>query len=297
MFRLTLSQRQALWAYAFLGIPLIFFGWIRIYPALAAFNISLRQWNVLAVEKPFVGLDNYQRIVEDEMFWIALKNTGMYVLLGVPATLVLGLIVALLIDRVTRFAGLYRMVYFLPYITSAVAVAWVWRWMYAPSTGVFNELLFQLHLPLQGFLSDPSQSLASITAAVVWQSLGFQIVIFLAGLKVIPGMYYEAAALDGANRWQMFWRVTLPLLNPVIVFSTVINTIRFLQVFTEIVNMSFQGMGGPVNSTMSLVLYIYRMGFRRFEMGYASAITVVLFIIILIITLVQMRVLTRRVEY
>lgn len=297
MFRLTLGRRQALWAYAFLGIPLLFFGWIRIYPALSAFNISLHKWNVLAVDKPFIGLENYQRILDDEMFWIALKNTGLYVLIGVPATLILGLLVALLIDRVTRFAGLYRMVYFLPYITSAVAVAWVWRWMYAPSTGVLNELLFNLHLPLQGFLSDPKQALPAITAAVVWQSLGFQVVIFLAGLKVIPGMFYEAAALDGASRWQMFWSVTLPLLNPVIVFSSVMAMIRFLQVFTEIVNMSFQGMGGPVNSTMSLVLYIYRMGFRRFEMGYASAITVVLFVMILVITLVQMRLLTRRVEY
>ncbi|MEW6048699.1 MAG: sugar ABC transporter permease, partial [Bacillota bacterium] len=177
--RLTIGQRQALWAYTFLAVPLAFFVWIRFYPALFAFNVSVRQWSILSPDRPFVGFQNFVRMWQDPVFWKALANTGLYVLVGVPATLLIGLTIALLIHRITLFAGLYRMIYFVPYVTSAVAVAWVWRWMYAPSTGVFNEAMLRLGLPMQGFLRDPGEALLSIAAAIVWQFVGFQVVIFL----------------------------------------------------------------------------------------------------------------------
>jgi multiple sugar transport system permease protein len=182
-------------------------------------------------------------------------------------------------------------------MTSTVAVAWVWRWLYQPQFGPINVLLASLGLPQQLFLKSPQQALPSITAVAVWQGLGFVIIIFLAGLQQIPDMYYEAAKIDGASAWQLFRHITIPLLNPTFVYLAVLQTIRFLRMFTEVVNMSSQGAGGPLNSTVTVVLYVYRRGFSSFKMGYASALTVVLFVVIMGITLIQLKVLTRRFEY
>lgn len=296
-FRLGLRAKRWLTAYIFLAIPLLFFLSIRLLPALFAFEVSLHQWDILSPDRPFVGLANYQALAHDEVFKKALLNTFVYVLAGVPAQLALGLVIALLIQRANRFAGLFRMIYFMPYVTSAVAVSWVWRWMFLPHSGVINNLLGKIGLPQQPFLYSPDQAIYAIITTIVWQGLGFQMIIFLAGLEMIPPVYYEAAQIDGANGWQRFRYITLPLLNPVIVFSAVMATLRFLQTFTEVMNMSSQGEGGPLNSTISLVLYIYQLAFRSFRMGYASAATVVLFVIILAITLIQMKVLTKRFEY
>jgi multiple sugar transport system permease protein len=295
---LSLEQRRWLWAYAFLSVPLLFFLMIRIAPTLYAFWVSLHEWDPIAVEKPFVGLDNFRRMGDDEVFWKALRNTWLYVLVGVPAGLILSLAVALGLQRLTRYVGFYRMLYFVPYVTSLVAVGWVWRWIYTPN-GVLNEGLGNLGLGPFKFLQSPDLALYSITAMTVWQGLGFQIVIFLAGLESIPDTYYEAAALDGAGPWNRFLNITIPLLNPTIVFLTVVGVINSLQVFTQIRTMTSQGQGGPLNSTLSLVLYVYQQAFANLpsRMGYASAITFVLFLMILAITIVQLKVLSRRHEY
>jgi multiple sugar transport system permease protein len=174
----------------------------------------------------------------------------------------------------------------------------VWRWLYQPQRGSLNVLLSLVGIPSQPFLQSTSQALPSIVAVNVWHDLGFQIVIFLAGLSAIPVLYYEAARLDGAGRWDLFRHVTLPLLNPTIVFLAVTSAISSLQVFTQVQNMSAQGTGGPLNSTLSLVLYVYQKAFGgAYQMGYASAMTVVLFALILAVTLIQLRVLSRRYEY
>jgi len=176
-------------------------------------------------------------------------------------------------------------------------VAFVWNWLYAPQSGLINQTLSFLGLPNQPFLTRPSQALQSITAVAVWQSLGFSIIIFLAGLQQIPEMYYEAARIDGANPWQLFWKITLPLLNPVIVYLSVLSTISFLRLFALVQNMSPQGTGGPLKSTTTVVLEVYREGFSSYNMGYAAALTVILFGVILLITVIQLRFLSRRVEY
>src|SRR5205085_2271978 len=208
------------------------------------------------------------------------------------------LAIALALTRVNHLAGLFRTLYFIPFVTSLVAVSWVWRWLYQPQRGSINELLSMFGVPPQPFLQSTSQALPSIVAVNVWHDLGFQIVIFLAGLHAIPDRYYEAATLDGAGRLALFRHITLPLLNPTIVFLAVTSTISSLQVFTQVQNMSAQGTGGPLNSTLSLVLYVYQKAFGgAYQMGYASAMTVVLFALILIVTLIQLRVLTRHYEY
>jgi multiple sugar transport system permease protein len=281
-----------------LFVPLLFFIFIRIMPTLSAFNISLHEWNPLSIEQKFVGLANYQELWKDLLdskssTHHAFVNTLTYVLIGMPLQLVIALIVALLLNEITRFSVIFRAIYFIPFVTSTVAISWVWRWLYEPQFGFFNVFLSFFGIGRQPFLKSPDTALYSITAVVVWQGLGFAIVIFLAGLKQIPETFYEAARIDGANRWQSFWKITLPLLNTTIVYLAVLGTIGFLRMFDYVINMTTQGDGGPLNSTTTVTLRVYREAFSSFNMGYASALTVALFVVILIITIVQLRVLSR----
>lgn len=282
----------------FLSLPLAFFIFIRFYPMIYAFYISFTNWNIISPVKKFVGIENYVKIFQDEVFRISLFNTLKYVILGVPVVIILSLGLALLLNNITKFQSLYRLVYVIPYITPLVAVSWVWRWMYQrPPIGVINNFLSAIGLPTGTFLSDTAQALPSIVATTVWVELGYCVIIFLAGLQTIPKEYIEAARIDGANRRQVLVRITIPLLNPVIVFLAVMETIIFLRIFTQVYNMTDQGSGGPLNSTKPLVLYIYQKAFKSFEMGTASAATTILFLIILGITVLQLRVLNKKVQY
>jgi multiple sugar transport system permease protein len=210
-----------------------------------------------------------------------------------PLQLIIALFIALLLNEITRFSVISRAIYFIPFVTSTVAIAWVWRWLYQPQYGFINIVLSFFGLAQQPFLKSPDQALYSITAVVIWQGLGFAIIIFLAGLKQVPETFYEAAKIGGASRWQSFWRITLPLLNTTLVYLAVLQTISFLRMFDYVINMSTQGSGGPLNSTTTVTLRVYREAFSSFNMGYASALTVVLFVIIMIITAVQLKVFSR----
>jgi multiple sugar transport system permease protein len=295
--QLRLGTRRALWAYAFLLVPLLFFLTIRLAPAFSSLYISLHEWNIISPEKPFVGLQNFMTIFADPRFGGAAVNTIRYVLVGIPLQITLGLLIALALQRVNRLRGLFRALYFMPFITPIVAAAWVWQWMYSQNFGPLNQILTAAGLPAQPFLRSPSQALYAVTAMVVWQYLGFQVVIFLAGLEAVPRVYYEAAEVDGASGWRLFRHITIPLLNPTLVFSVVYSTIVYLQLFTQVLNMTFQDQGGPLSSTLTLVVYVYQLGFQRFKMGEAAAATAVLFLVILAITLLQMKVLSKPVEY
>ncbi len=291
---LTLERRRWLWAYAFILIPLLFFLTVRIAPVIYAFWVSLHRWDPIALQQPYIGADNYRAIWHDEVFWKAFRNTWTYVLLGVPISLATSLGIALGLQKLIRFVGFYRILYFIPYVTSLVAVGWVWRWMYMPN-GFFNEALSHIGVGPFKFLGSPDTALYSILVVTIWQGLGFQVIIFLAGLESIPALYHEAALVDGASRWQRFRDITFPLLNPTLVFLLVTGVIDYLQVFTQIRTMSNAGTGGPLNSTISIVLYVYQQAFQQLpsKMGYASAITFVLFAIILLITLAQLKLFTR----
>lgn len=300
--RLSLKQRQILWAYFFLSVSLIFFVVIRWYPTVLAFNVSFRDWNIFQGGGDWVGLAHYHEIWADlfeprSPIRAAFINTLLYVVYGVPSQLILGLAVALMLNQIRRFSAFFRAAFFVPYVTSAVAVAFVWLWLYDWPEGFINNILGWFGVAPQRFTGQPSQALASITAVAVWQSLGFSVIIFLAGLQQIPEVYYEAARIDGASGWRLFRHITLPLLNPVIVYLSVLQTVSFLRLFALVQNMSPQGTGGPLNSTTTVVLEVYKEGFARNNMGYAGALTVVLFGIILLITVIQLRVLQRRVEY
>jgi multiple sugar transport system permease protein len=291
---MTLERRRWLWAYLFIAIPLLFFLSIRIGPTLYAFWVSLHEWDPIAIERPYTGLENYRTLVDDEVFWKSFRNTWIYVLVGVPVSLVVSLAIAVGLQRLTRYVGFYRVLYFVPYVTSLVAVGWVWRWMYMPN-GLFNDILGKIALGPFAFLGDPDIAIYAIIVTTIWQGLGFQIIIFLAGLESIPEVYQEAAMIDGASGWQRFRNITFPLLNPTLVFLTITGVISNLQVFTQVRSMSNSGTGGPLNSTISVVLYVYQQAFQSMpsKMGYASAMTVVLFLVILTITIVQLKVLSR----
>ncbi|MFD2210845.1 carbohydrate ABC transporter permease [Virgibacillus halophilus] len=291
---MKMHTRQAMIAYVFLSIPLLFFLGIRILPTVYAFIMSFS-----VQDADGFSIENYVRLLHDPIFWRSVWNTFLYLIITVPLQLVFGLLIALGIEQVTRFKWFYRIVFFLPYMTSIVAVSWVWRLMYDSNIGVLNQILKALHIPQQGWLSDPDQALFAVSAMLIWQMTGFAMLIFLAGLQAIPRQYYEAAEIDGASKWKSFWKITFPLLNPTILFLTVIGAIQSLQTFTQIVNLtggSSGSIGGPLHSTSSIVVYMYKQGFRDYNMEYASAITVVLFIMIMIVTLIQLKVLNRNTD-
>jgi multiple sugar transport system permease protein len=291
--RLSIAGKQAVWAWAFLAVPLAFYAAVRFYPTAQAFYLSLTRWDLLSAER-FVGFDNYLRLAHDPVFWTATLNSFWYVAIGLPTSLALSFTIAYFLDRVTVGHALLRALYFLPHLTTAVAMAWVWRWFYQPvPVGAFNVILVDLGFAPQPFLRSTSQALVAVLAPAVWAMLGFQIVIFLAGLKAIPRSYYEAAAIDGAKAWRTLWEITLPLLRPTFAFLVVVSSIGFLRIFDHVYNMT-NGDGGPLDATKPLVLDIYQTAFGHFEMGYASAQTVVLFVILMALTLLQLRVLRAR---
>lgn len=295
LFRIRLSYRtqRYLFIYIVLGIPLLYFLSTRIIPILYAFNVSVRDWNLLSSDQPFVGFENFSLLFSDEIFRKSIVNTFKFVVIGVPGQLIVGLAVALLLQSIHRFRGFFRTIYFIPYVTSIIAVSWVFRWILMRN-GWLNEVLLQLGLEPQLFLQSPHQALILITLTMIWQSIGFQMLVFMTGLEAIPRMYYEAASIDGAGAWRKFVHITLPLLNPVIVFSAVIGVIAYLQSFGQVLSMTN---GGPLNSTTTMVLHIYNLAFLQFKMGRAAAATVVLFAIILLLTLLQLKVLKKNVEY
>ncbi len=290
----TIETKQAIHAWIFLAVPLLFFVVIRFYPAVEAFGIAFTEWNLLSPAR-FVGLQNFWRILEDPVFWISFKNTFLYLIVGTPLSLMLSFLVAYYLDQVRFGHGLIRAFYFIPHLTTSVAMAWVWRWFYQPPPiGLFNNILNVVGLETQPFLRSTAQALPAVLAPAIWAGLGFQVVLFMAGLRAIPSSYYEAARIDGAGKWMILREITLPLLRPTIVFLVVISSIGFLRIFDTVYNMTDNGAGGPLNSTKPLVLYIYESAFRSYRMGYAAALTIILFVILLSISLIQLRLIRSR---
>jgi ABC-type sugar transport system permease subunit len=285
---------RTVWAYVFVAAPLLGLLVFFLGPILFSGWVSLHSWDMLSPpsEMPWRGLDNYTYLLtQDEIFPKVLGNTFAFAVGGVAANMILGLGLALLLNSKIKGLTFWRVIYFLPVITAPLALAVIFGFMFDRNYGLFNNLLVTLGLARQPFLASPQQALFTIILIAIYQYVGYYIVIFLAGLQGIPQDYYDAARVDGANRWQEFWRITLPLLRPVMLFVVVTNTIGALQVFDLI----FATTGGaPANSTMTVVLYMYNTAFKFSRMGRASAMAFILFIIIMTITLVQVRLLRDR---
>jgi len=283
--------REDLTGWAFAAPFVILFGVFLAFPILASFLLSFTSFGLRDLANPigatFVGLKNYIDLLGDAKFWTSLFNTFYFVVVGVPVTLALGLLIANALNRgVTRFRTAFRVGYYLPVITSIVAIAVVWRFLLNPDVGLVNMLLAAVGINGPAWLADPVLAMPAIIAMAVWRNLGFAMVVFLAGLQAIPAALYEAASIDGAGRWQAFRFVTIPMLRPTILFMTVITTIGYLQLFEEPFVMTD---GGPLDKTLSVTMYMYQQGFKFFHQGYASALAYVLFVIVATIAFLQFK--------
>lgn len=272
-----------------------------VYPLLGGIWGSFTLWRAFNPDQPFVGFRHYLALLDDPIFLTALANTFYYAVLYLPAAIILALLLAMAIEASGVFRGFFRMVYFIPVVTSTIATALIWQWLYQPTFGLFNQLLELAGLPTQSYLKSTTQALPSIVVYALWKNVGFNMVLFIAGLTSIDSSFYDAAKVDGANRWQIFWQITLPLLQPTIVFVVITGIISTLQIFGPVYVLSSTGgdalPGGPANATMLVSLYQWLVAFRELELGYGSAMGVILFLIILILTLAQMRFLRARWEY
>ncbi len=287
------AGRRALVASLFLApglLPLVLF---TLGPMAASLVISLLRWDLLRPPR-WKGIGNYLQLVGDPDFHAAVLHTLYFILGYLPLAFLGGLAIALALNQRLRGVAIFRTIYFLPVVTSWVVVAFMWKWLLNPQSGIVNYALSFVGIHGPGWWTDPAWAMPSIILASAWKDLGFVMVILLAGLQAIPDDYYEAAAVDGAGRWARFWYITLPLLSPASFFVVVISLINSFQVFDQIWVMTG---GGPVDATSVVVLQIVRNAFSYGQVGYASAMSWVLFAAILLVTLVQLRLQRRWVTY
>lgn len=277
----NLRKREALAFYLCISPWIIGFILFYLGPILSSFYYSLTKWDLLTPAK-FIGLANYERIfTRDPYFLQSLKVTAIYTFSYVPLDLAFGLLIALLMNQRVRGIGIFRTLYYLPSVLSGVAYVVMWMWMFNPQHGLINTVLAYFGVAGPRWLMDPKWALPALIGMSLW-GVGRSMVIYLAGLQDIPGELYESASIDGANGWHKFRHVTLPLLTPSILFNLIFGIIMTFQSFT---NSFIATDGGPLDSTLFYVLYLYRKAFEDFQMGYASALAWILFIIVLVCTL------------
>ncbi len=285
------ERHAALSAWLFLAPALLLIAVFFFLPVLAALLLSFTDFDIYALGNlnrlRFVGFNNYLQLLQSPLFWTALGNTFYFVIVGGPLSVAVSLGAALLVSaRLTRFVGFFRTAFFLPVVTTLVAVAVVWRYLYHPRYGLLNYGLSFLGIDPIDWLGDPDWAMPAIILMAMWKNFGFNMIIFIAGLQNIPTTLYEAARIDGASAWRQFRYLTLPLLGPTFLFVALMTMIGYFQVFAEPYVMT---QGGPANRTLSVVLLMYEEGFRWWNMGYASAAAFVLFVLILAGTVLQLK--------
>lgn len=277
-------SRNMLYGYIFIlptvGAYLLF----SLIPTLAVFGLSLFQWDLLN-EPSFVGLANFLRLFEDPLFWKSLKITFTYVLYNIPIQYALSILLVLALNRPLRGVKAFRAIYLIPWVTTPVAIAIVWKWVLNPTGGVLNHFLQALGMDRVNWFSS-AMAMKSVLMVNIWQHTGFSTLIMLVGIQSIPRMFYESAQIDGAGRVRLFWHITLPLLKPTLLFLLITGFIGSFQVFDSVYTMTA---GGPGDSTSVYYYLIYKHAFEFLEMGYASAMSVILFLILMAVTLLQFR--------
>lgn len=284
-------------AYLYLLPSLLVFGAFVFFPLVFSFYASLTRWN-LPYKPTFTGLENYRYLFTDEIgardFFLAIRNSFYYAL-GVPLNMVISLLVALFLNQRLRGVGIFRTAFFLPTITSTVAISVVWMWIYHPADyGLANTILLELGLSPLRWLRDPALAMPGLIVMGIWHGMGYNIIIFLAGLQNIPHHLYEAAEIDGAGIWAQFRKVTWPLLGPTTFYIVVIGVINSLKAFAQ---MDVMTQGGPLGATTTITYFLYQEAFERFTMGRASAVACVLFALLLLLTVIQFKVAGSRVHY
>jgi multiple sugar transport system permease protein len=286
-----LKRRNTLLGLSFILPNFLGFALLTLVPVLVLFYLSFTDWNAFGAAE-WVGVENFREMVGDSNFWTSLRNTLYYSVLHIPITFAVSLGLAMLLNRKLRGVAFFRTAAFFPYVTSIVAIAVVWNTLYSPEFGPINHLLTTLGIDNPpGWTSSANWSMPAVIMVSVWREMGYYMLLFLAGLQTIPPELYEAARMDGAGPWQRFWNVTLPCLRPTTFFVTVMLTIGSFKVFDIILVMTN---GGPGTSTLVLSQYIYDQGFVENDFGYASSVSVVLFLICISVTVVQFLVNKRR---
>lgn len=285
-------MRNTLWeVLLFIGPSLLLLLIFTVLPVITSLFLSITDFNAYSFmdwsKTNIIWFQNFIEVLHDDLFWKSVFNTIYAFLLAYPTTIFFSLLFALLLNRKeTYFKNFFRLLIYLPSVTSTVAVAVVWSWILNPKYGLLNWFLGLFGIPRQEWLSDTRWAIFAVVALVVWKAIGPNMLLFIAGLQGIPEELYEAAEIDGANRWQQFFYITLPSLRPVLLFVSVMLGIGYLQLFEEPYMLTG---GGPLNSTLSIVLYLYQKGFRAFEFGYASSVAFILFLMIFGLTYIQMK--------
>ena len=287
------KRKECIVAFSMIAPNLIGLAVFMVIPTFVSILISFTDWNLLNAAD-FIGIANFKELFSDPLFWKTLLNTVVYVFWKVPFNILISLILAVLINQQMYGRTFFRAILFLPIIASSVSVALLWQPLFDITNGMLNKILNSVGLPSSTWIYNPKTSMMSVIIVALWKELGYYMVMFLAGLQSIPSSYYEAAAIDGANPVRKFLFITVPLISPTTFFVLIISVIGSFQIFDLTTVLTS---GGPANSTNTLVMYVYQAGFKFFRMGYASALSTILFIIILIFTIIQNQLAKRWVHY
>lgn len=280
-----IQARRNFWGYLFILPNFLGFLVFMLVPILMSLYFSFTNYDVISTIE-FIGLENYINLFQDEQFIVAILNTLWFTVLTVPVGVILSLLLAVLLNRQIRGISIFRTLVFIPVITSMVAVSLVWSMLYEENGGLLNTLLGYLHLPSVAWLTSTEMAMISIAIMSIWKGLGYNMTIFLAGLQGVPRDLYEAATIDGANAFQKFRKITVPMIGPTTYFVTLMALIGSLQVFDQVNIMTG---GGPVNATRTIAFHLYQYGFQFYKMGYACAAAYVLFILVFTVSLIQNR--------
>lgn len=254
-----------------------------VFPVIFSIVLTFHKWNIISPME-YIGLNNYIRLFKDEVFFRSLINTLIFLVIHIPLQIIVALFLAVILNQNIKFRGFFRAAFFLPVIVSGVVVTILWQQLYGFDTGLLNRLLVSIGLGKVGWLTDPNIAMPSIALMATWKNVGLYIVLFLVGLQTVPNQYYEAADIEGASKWQKFYKITLPMINPTIFMVVILSTIGGFSLFIEPYVMTG---GGPLNSTISAVLYIYKHGFFYYHMGYSATLGLFFALIIMAVVVIQ----------
>src|ERR1700722_5506042 len=276
-------QRNKILPYLLVSPYIIYVMIFVMFPVLFCFFLTFHKWNIIA-PMHFIGVDNYTRLFRDRLFWKAIGNTLKFLLLHIPLQLIASLFPAQLLNQKIKAISFFRASFFMPVIVSGVVITILWQQLFGYDTGMINRMLTSAGLSKQGWLVNPDIAIYSIAIMATWKNVGLYVILFLVGLQTVPPQYYETAKLEGANRWQQFWHITLPMINPTIFLVVILSTIGGFSLFIEPYIMTG---GGPLNQTLSAVLYIYKQAFQYYNMGYSATLGFFYALLIMLVVVVQ----------
>jgi multiple sugar transport system permease protein len=285
------SLRKRLLPYLLVSPYLIFVMVFVVFPVLFCFFLTFNKWNIISPMK-FIGTDNYSRLFHDRLFWKAIGNTLKFLLLHIPLQLAISLFLAYLLNQKIKAASFFRASFFMPVIVSGVVVTILWQQLLGYDSGLINRLLMRMGMTKIGWLVNPDVAIYSIAVMATWKNLGLYVILFLVGLQTVPTQYYEAAKMEGASRWQQFYHITLPMINPTIFMVVILSTIGGFSLFIEPYIMTG---GGPLNTTLSAVLYIYKQAFQYYNMGYSATLGFFYALMIMTVVVLQKKLIEKEV--